>query len=127
MRIALALALMGSILAAGCQKAPGETAADTEGAPRPDVDKNLTLDTTLVAHQCSNCHAVDYMRVGPPIMSIRAAFPSPTPGDVDRLKQSILKGSVGKWGEATMPPQTQVTPEQANAIVAILLAHPPAK
>jgi cytochrome c551/c552 len=120
-KIAAALALMGALLVAGCHRAPEKMPADGAGPAHPDVDKTLALDQMLVAHQCSNCHGADYLRVGPPMMAIRAIFPTPTAADADRLKQSILKGSVSKWGDAIMPPQAQVTPEETDKIVAIIL------
>jgi len=126
-KIAVALLLMGGLLVIGCHKAPEAAVADTAGPPKPDVDPHLAIDRMLVAHQCSNCHAADYVRVGPPIMAIRAAFPNATPGDAMRLKQSILAGSVNKWGEAAMPPQSQVSPAQADEIVAVILAKNAAK
>lgn len=128
MKIAAALVFTGTLFVAGCHRTPdAKPIAETAGPTHPDVDKTLAIDRMLVAHQCSNCHAADYLRVGPPVLAIRDAFANASAVDVERLKQSILKGSSGKWGEAIMPAQTQVSPEQAGEIVAIILGKVPAR
>ncbi len=91
----------------------------------PDVDPNLAMNTALVQHQCSNCHASDYARVGPAMKDVATVLSPQTAETTARLKAAILQGSKGKWGEAIMPPQAQVSPAQADELVKAIFATAP--
>ena len=95
--------------------------ADSAGAPRPDIDPYLAVTKVLVAHGCSNCHAADYARVGPAMTDVASIYAG-QPGAPALLATSIVNGAKGKWGEAMMPPQHQVTPAEAQDIVRTILA-----
>ena len=109
-------------LLAGCGKPAAE-----RGPERPDIDANLAINTLLVNHQCSNCHASDYARVGPSMQDVAAVLaPQGEPARA-RIRDAILNGAKGNWGEAVMPPQHQVTPADADALAAAILAGAPPK
>ena len=107
-------------LLAGCGKPAAE-----RGPDRPDVDPNLALNTLLVNHQCSNCHASDYARVGPSMKDVAAVLAPQGDAGRQRIRTAILNGAKGNWGEAVMPPQRQVTPAEADALAAAILATAP--
>lgn len=94
--------------------------AQTGAARTQDVDRYLPVNTMLVANGCSNCHAADYTRVGPPINAIAAAYADASPEELAQLRAAIIGGVKGKWGPAIMPPQFQVTPARADEIVEII-------
>ena len=104
--------MLGCAIIAGC-------GAKT---PNPDTDPYLEMNTLLVGNACSNCHAADYPRVGPSMKDVAAALAAGTPADRERLKTAIVQGTKGNWGEAIMPVQKQVTPEQADKLTDAILA-----
>lgn len=107
----------------GCGRAPSGDghAVDDKGAEKPDRDPFLAMNRTLVAHSCSNCHAADYPRVGPSMHDIASVYTTATDADRRRLSDAIVNGTKGRWGTAIMPAQKQVSPTQADAIVAEIL------
>jgi cytochrome c551/c552 len=110
----LAVAAALAILLFGCSKKDA-------GPPRPDINPNLALQTMLVDHACSNCHAVDYTRVGPSMKDVASVLSPPTPEVRARLRKAILEGTKGNYGFAIMPPQKQVTPADADKLVDAIL------
>jgi cytochrome c551/c552 len=112
------LGLMGALALTGCSR---------EGAPDPDKDPYLTMNKLLVSNACSNCHASDYPRVGPSMKDVAAIVGKPTPEGLARLRNGILNGTKGQWGEAVMPPQKQVTPEAADLLAKAILELAPAQ
>ncbi|AVA34327.1 cytochrome C [Cupriavidus metallidurans] len=61
---------------------------------------------------CRACHALDTVKVGPPFRAIASRYHDDADA-VDKLKQSMLQGSSGKWGTAQMPPNP-ITPAEAT-------------
>jgi cytochrome c551/c552 len=110
------LSLIGVAALSGCSR---------EGAPDPDRDPFLAVNTLLVNNACSNCHASDYPRVGPSMKDVAAVVGKPTPEALARITDGIVKGTKGQWGEAIMPPQKQVSPEAANELARAILALAP--
>jgi cytochrome c551/c552 len=108
--------LIATLILAGCGS------AKDAGPTTPDVDANLAMNTMLVQHQCSNCHAADYARVGPAMKDVAAVIGPATPESLARLRKAILEGTKGQWGEAIMPPQHQVSPADADTFAAAILA-----
>ena len=109
-------AMAALVLLAGCGK------AREQGPPRPDVDPHLALNTLLVNHQCSNCHASDYARVGPPLLTVGQVLGPQGQAGRLRLRTAILNGAKGNWGEAVMPPQHQVTAADADELTSAILS-----
>lgn len=52
-------------------------------------------------HNCLLCHSVDKKVVGPAFNDVAAKY---SKDDKDKLTNSILNGSFGKWGQNPMPP-----------------------
>lgn len=121
-------AMVGLAALGGCNRAgqvPDHTNAaqsvDATGAPNPDQDPYLAMNTLLVKNACSNCHASDYARVGPAMKDVAAIYASDAVGQA-QLTEKIIKGTKGKWGEAIMPPQHQVTEEGATELAKAIMA-----
>ncbi len=65
------------------------------------------------AKNCMACHSVDKKVVGPAYKDVAKKFAGQA-GAVDTLTNAILKGSQGVWGAVPMPPNTNVTPDEAT-------------
>lgn len=71
---------------------------------------------------CLSCHSVDNKIVGPAFKSVAAKFKGQK-GAEEMLVQKVLHGSQGAWGPGSvMPPNPQVSPEDAKQIVAWILS-----
>jgi len=66
---------------------------------------------------CPYCHDMRRPLLGPSFLDISKRYGEE---DLSRLKESILKGSRGKWGEVAMPPQ-KVSEEEAEVIARWIL------
>jgi len=66
---------------------------------------------------CPYCHDMRRPLLGPSFLDISKRY---GPEDLERIKESILKGSRGRWGEVAMPPQ-KVTEEEAELIAEWIL------
>lgn len=83
----------------------------------PDFDG--TIRDLVTRKACLACHQVDQVSVGPSYLNVALRFRA-RPDAADYLKNRILKGSTGDWGEVPMPPQA-VTEEEADALVRAIL------
>lgn len=77
------------------------------------------------ANGCLSCHSVTEKIVGPSFQSVSSKYA----GDKDAaatLVQSVRNGSSGKWGSrAAMPPQTAVSNDDLNQLIAWVLSQKP--
>ena len=72
---------------------------------------------------CFECHALGYRDVGPSFRAIAQRYHL-DPEHVDRLPCIIRGGSAGHWGERfVMWPQTPLTDEEVNELVAWILSQ----
>lgn len=80
---------------------------------------NLQLAT---AKNCMACHAVDKKLVGPAYKEVATKYAGQkdAPG---ALAAKIIKGGSGVWGAIPMPPNTQVTSEEAKKLATWILGH----
>ena len=74
------------------------------------------------AKYCLNCHAINAKVVGPSYQSVAAKYAGQE-GAEDKLVQKVLQGGSGVWGTVPMPPNTQVTQEQAHILVKWVLSQ----
>ena len=72
---------------------------------------------------CLSCHAVQTKVVGPAYKDVAAKYAG-QPDAEDKLVQTVLKGGSGKWGFVPMPPNTNVSSEEAHVLVRWILANP---
>ena len=73
------------------------------------------------AKNCMACHSVDKKVVGPAYKDVAKKFAGQA-GAVDTLTNAILKGSQGVWGAVPMPPNTNVTPDEAKKLADWILS-----
>jgi cytochrome c len=74
------------------------------------------------AKNCMACHAVATKIVGPAYKDVAAKY-AKDPGAAERLAQKIQKGSQGAWGPVPMPPNPQVSNEEAATLAKWVLAQ----
>ena len=84
----------------------------------PDTQvRHLKAQALLTENSCFNCHKVDEPLVGPSFMDIAERYK----GDVavyEKLSQSIMEGSSGKWeGNIPMPPHPMFTAAETQPII----------
>jgi cytochrome c len=87
-----------------------------------DSDPYLAINSLLVKNACSNCHAADYMRVGPSMVDVAAVRGREGSSAPEVLAAKIMAGSQGSFGTAAMPPQKQVSAQQAEELAKAILA-----
>ncbi|WP_298433657.1 c-type cytochrome [Ottowia sp.] len=73
------------------------------------------------AKNCFACHSVDKKVVGPAYKDVAKKFAGES-GAVDKLATAILKGSQGVWGAVPMPPNANVSPDEAKKLATWVLS-----
>jgi cytochrome c len=73
------------------------------------------------AKHCMSCHAVDKKIVGPAFLAVADKYRK-DPGAANRLTIKVMKGGSGVWGVNYMPENKQVSPEEAQKLVAWVLS-----
>lgn len=79
------------------------------------------LKTLLQRNNCLACHMIDKRKYGPHMKEVAAKYAGK--GDyVAQLATKIKAGGSGVWGADMMPPQAQVTDENATLMAKLILA-----
>ena len=73
------------------------------------------------AKNCMACHAIDKKLVGPAYKDVAAKYKGDAKAPA-MLAAKVKAGGKGVWGQIPMPPNN-VTPEEANKLVAWVLAQ----
>lgn len=73
------------------------------------------------SRNCLACHATDRKLVGPAFRNIAAKYASDREA-AQRLTSKVRDGGSGVWGQVPMPPNPQVSPEEADALVRWILS-----
>ena len=71
--------------------------------------------------RCVACHAVDAKRVGPAYKEVAAKYKADK-GAEAKLAEKVVKGGSGVWGQVPMPPNPQVSADEAKTLVKWILA-----
>jgi cytochrome c len=79
-------------------------------------------DEMYKTKNCFACHRVERKHLGPAFQAIAAKYAGDA-GAEARLVQKIREGSTGVWGATPMPPQPQVTAEEAVTLARWVLAQ----
>lgn len=74
------------------------------------------------AKNCLACHQVDKKVVGPAYKEVAAKYKGDKAAPA-KLAEKIIKGGSGVWGPVAMPPNPQVTPDEAKKLVAWVLSQ----
>lgn len=70
---------------------------------------------------CMVCHKIDSKVVGPAYLDVAKKYKG-DPKAPELLSAKIIKGGSGTWGAIPMPPQAQLSPEEAAKLAAWVLA-----
>lgn len=76
----------------------------------------------LKKNSCLACHGIDQKLVGPSYNQVFERYQSDKTASKDKLISNILGGSKGNWGEMEMPPQQQLSKNDAEIIVEWILS-----
>ena len=74
------------------------------------------------AKNCMACHAIDKKLVGPAYNDVSAKYKGQD-GAVAMLAEKIQKGGSGVWGPVPMPPNPQVSAEEATKLAEWVINH----
>jgi cytochrome c len=74
------------------------------------------------SRNCIACHLAERRLVGPAYSAIAARYAN-QPEAVRILSERVIAGAEGVWGPLPMPPQPDVTPAEAEALVRWILSH----
>ena len=92
---------------------PG-TSATTASGPAVEVQALLN------ANACLSCHAIAQKIVGPSYQDVSARYKGDAQA-LSKLEASIRQGSVGKWGDAPMPPYAGLSQDELKALAGFVL------
>ena len=81
---------------------------------RADYDLALTKN-------CLACHQVDKRKYGPNFKEVAAKY-ADQKNAADVLARKIRRGGTGVWGQDVMPPQPQVSADEARALARYVLS-----
>lgn len=74
------------------------------------------------AKNCGACHAADKKLVGPSYKQIAAKYGSDK-GATEKLTAKVRAGGSGVWGQIPMPPNPQVSADEAATLVQWILSQ----
>ncbi len=95
---------------------------DDKAVVAPTENSEYTQGLELVAKSdCFTCHKVSEKLVGPSYEDVAAKYTS-TPQIIDSLAETVIKGSVGKWGTVPMTPHPQLSKEHASAMIKYIMS-----
>jgi cytochrome c len=117
-KICFALCFAGFLIACG----GGESKKVTENTSQdisadPDYKKGLAL---VADSDCLTCHKIDEASTGPSYMQV-AERHAGSDTAVTYLAGKIITGGKGAWGEAYMTPHSDLSKEDAEAMVRYIL------
>lgn len=104
------ICVMSLVVAASLARAAPSLAAD-DAAVKALAQKN----------NCLACHAVDKKLVGPAYKDVAAKYKGDEAAEA-RLIEKVKKGGSGVWGAIPMPPNLNVTDDEAKALVQWVLS-----
>ena len=91
--------------------------ATTDATKHPDYQKGFDL---VANSDCFTCHNVGEKLVGPAYMEVAKRYAGQE-GAADTLAHSIIRGSIGKWGQVQMTPHANLSEEDAKAMAKYIL------
>jgi cytochrome c len=71
---------------------------------------------------CLACHQVDKKVVGPSYKEVAAKYAGQKDAAA-KLADKVVKGGSGAWGQIPMPPNPQVTADEAKTLVTWILSQ----
>lgn len=86
--------------------------------------ENDQLKSLMQANNCMACHQIEKRKYGPQFNEIGAKYIGDNTA-ATKLAAKIKAGGTGVWGEDMMPPQPQVSDNDAKTIAELILALKP--
>ncbi|MBY6063562.1 cytochrome C [Pseudidiomarina sediminum] len=83
---------------------------------------NEDAEALAKQHICTACHGIDQKIVGPAYTDVAAKY-ADKENALELVKASIKAGGSGKWGQAAMPPQAQLSDEQLTILAEWILSQ----
>jgi len=74
----------------------------------------------LQNNACLSCHALDHKVVGPAYRDVAAKYANDAQA-LAKVTLSIQQGGTGRWGNVPMPPFTQLSQDDLQAMAAFIL------
>jgi len=71
---------------------------------------------------CVACHHLERKMVGPAYKAVAERYVKDDAA-LKILSEKVVKGGGGNWGQMPMPPQTTVSPEEAETLVKWILSQ----
>lgn len=78
------------------------------------------LDEMYKSKNCFACHRLDRKVIGPSFKQVAAKYVGENGADA-KLAKKIREGGTGVWGSVPMPPQTQVSEDEALTLARWIL------
>ena len=75
----------------------------------------------VVAKNCLACHQIDKRKYGPNFKEVAARY-AEQKNAADVLAKKIRRGGTGVWGQDVMPPQPQVSVQEARDLAKYVLS-----
>ena len=98
-----------------------QTAATKPGTSAPTAcGPAVDIQALLNANACLRCHAIAQKIVGPSYQDVSARYKGDAQA-LSKLEASIRPGSVGKWGDAPMPPYLGLSEGELKALAGFVL------
>ena len=94
-----------------------DSATTSAPAENPDYSKGLSL---VAKSDCFTCHKVNEKLIGPAYQAVADKYTA-TDEVIDSLAQTVIKGSVGKWGSVPMTAHPQLAADDAKAMVKYIM------
>ena len=98
---------------------PEKTETKTDITQDPDYQKGMAI-VADAKNLCLSCHKVDEKLVGPSYMDVSNKYES-NEETINKLADKVVKGGTGVWGEVAMPPNANISPDDAKAAVKYVL------
>jgi cytochrome c len=95
-------------------------AGTTEPAPKAVASVSPSAPDLARRKGCLACHGVDTRLVGPAFKEIAARYASQT-GIEAKLAEKLRRGGSGSWGSVAMPPNPDLSQQDAAALVQWIL------
>ena len=71
---------------------------------------------------CVACHHMERKMIGPSYKAIAERY-AKDESAAKALNEKVIKGGVGNWGQTPMPPQSNLTPAEAETLVKWILSQ----
>ncbi|MCU0869059.1 MAG: c-type cytochrome [Burkholderiales bacterium] len=86
-----------------------------------NADPVLADKDMLIKNNCFACHGIDKRKYGPKFVDVARKYANEEDA-VPMLARKIRAGGSGVWGEDIMPPQAQVSEDDAVALAKYILS-----